>query len=289
MEKNMIYTIKNDFLAVEISARGAEIQSVKALDSDKEYIWNGKEFWFKHSPLLFPICGATTNPYLYRGKEYRMAKHGFLWQYEFTLESIGESEIVLSAKDNEETLAQYPFSFSFTARYRLDGKKLISEYTVKNTSTEPMPYMFGLHPAFILHGDAPKESFCIDFGEELTAGQNKILAGVISQTPTDRVIPDGKLYLSDEIYNLDTIILSRVPKSIGFISPNGKVFNMKWSDNFSYLCVWKWPDDAARYICIEPWTHIPSDGKGTDDFATKSMHRLGVGKTDEYSCTVDFS
>lgn len=285
----MIYTIKNDFLAVEISSRGADILSIKSLDGNKDYIWDGKKFWFKHAPLLFPICGATTDPYTYRGKEYRMEKHGFISKYEFALESVDESSVVLVAKENEETLAQYPFSFEFTARYSLDGKKLVSEYTVKNTSSEVMPYMFGLHPAFILHGDAPKESFCIDFGEELLAGQNKILSGVISQTPTDRVIPDGKLYLSDEIYNLDTIILSRVPKSIDFVSPYGKVFNMKWSDNFNYLCVWKWPDDAARYICIEPWTHIPSERKCTDDLDTKSAYRLGIGECDEYSYTVDFT
>lgn len=284
----MIYTIKNDFLQVEISTQGAQIISVKTLDSGKDYIWDGKNFWFKHAPLLFPICGATTDPYTYRGNKFHMEKHGFISKYEFKPISVSDSELVLSARENEETLAQYPFSFEFTARYSLDKKKLVSEYSIKNTSSETMPYMFGLHPAFNLHGDAPKESFCIDFGSELSALQNRIISGTISQTPVARDIPEGKLYLSDEIYNLDTIILSRVPSDISLMSPYGKVLTMKWSDNFNYLCVWKWPDDAARYICIEPWTHIPSDRKSTDDLDKKSMYRLGVGKTDEYSYTVDF-
>ena len=43
----------------------------------------------------------------------------------------------------------------------LDGSRLVSEYTIKNNSGEVMPYMFGLHPAFELHGDAPKEEFCL--------------------------------------------------------------------------------------------------------------------------------
>ena len=285
----MIYTIKNEFLAVEISSSGAEILSIKTLGDGKDYVWDGKELWFKHAPLLFPICGAITEPYTYRGKEYHMEKHGFLWKYEFTLESIDDSSVVLSARENEATLAQYPFSFEFTARYTLDGKRLVSDYTVKNTSAEAMPYMFGLHPALRLHGDAPKESFFIDFGEELTAGQNDITGGTIMQTPHDRVIPDGKLHITNEIYDFDTIILSRIPKRVNLVSPYGKVLGMTWSDKFNYLCVWKHPDDAARFICIEPWTHIPSERKSTDDLDKKSAYRLGAGECDEYSYTIDFT
>ncbi len=285
----MTYTIKNEFLSVEISSRGADILSIRALDNGKDYIWDGKELWFKHAPLLFPICGATTEPYTYRGKEYTMEKHGFLFKYEFKLVSIDGDSVVLSARENEETLAQYPFCFEFTARYKLDGKRLVSEYTVRNTSSEAMPYMFGLHPAFRLHGDAPKESFFIDFGEELTAGQNDIIGGRIMQSPRDRFIPEGKLHITNEIYDYDTIILSRIPKCVDLVSPHGKVLGMKWSEGFNYLCVWKFPDDAARFICIEPWTHIPSERKCTDDLDKKSAYRLGVGECDEYSYEIDFT
>ena len=284
----MIYTIKNDFLEAKISSIGAELQAVKALDSGKDYIWHGKEFWPKHAPLLFPIAGATTEPYTYRGKEYYLEKHGFLLKLEFDLVSISESEVVLSVKENEETLKQYPFSFEFIARYYVDGKKLISEYTVKNTSSETMPYMFGLHPAFMLHGDAPKEEFYVDLGEELTAGQNDIIGGKLVQTPRDRFIPNGELHITNEIYDLDTIVLCKVPNKVSLVSPYGKVLDMSWSENLPRLCVWKWPNDAARFVCIEPWSHIPTDRTSTDDFETKSMRRLGVGESDEYSCVMDF-
>ena len=139
----MIYNLKNDFLSVAVSSLGAEIQSVNCCG--KEYMWDGKEFWQKHSPLLFPICGSITSPYTYRGKEYFMEKHGFISDLDFKAVSVSDTELTLVAVENEKTLSAYPFKFEFTAKYTIDGKKLISKYTVKNTSDEVMPYMLGLH------------------------------------------------------------------------------------------------------------------------------------------------
>lgn len=284
----MIYTLKNDCLSVAISSLGAEIQSIKCTECGKEYIWEGKDFWHKHAPLLFPVSGTITDPYTYHGKEYSLLKHGFISTEEFSLVSSSDTELVLVAKENEATLASYPFPFEFTAKYTLDGGMLISEYSIKNTGFEVMPYMFGLHPAFALHGDAPKEEFYLDFGKEFTATQYRLIAPFINQTGFDRLIPEGHLHITNEIYNNDTIVLEKAGNKIDFASPAGRVFNMTWSDNFKYLCVWKWYDDAARFICIEPWTNIPSDGSKTDDLDEKKMQRLDAGKTDTYSYTLDF-
>ena len=50
-----LITIKNQFLTVDISTTGAEIQSARDW-SGKEYIWQGDPaFWNKHAPILFPI------------------------------------------------------------------------------------------------------------------------------------------------------------------------------------------------------------------------------------------
>ena len=288
MEMDMIYELKNDCLAVKISSLGAQIISVKGLANGKEYIWDGKEYWQKHAPLLFPVCGSITEPCTYRGREYFLGKHGFISRQEFEALSVGNGELVLVAKETAATLAEYPFAFEFRAIYSLDGTKLKSRYEIRNNSVEVMPYMFGLHPAFALHGEAPKEEFYLDFGKEFTATQYRLIAPFINQCGFPRLIPDGKLYITDEIYNNDTIVLEGTKKSIDFISPAGRVFEMSWSDNFDILCVWKWYDDGARFICIEPWTNIPSDGKVTDDLEVKSMRRLDAGACDEYSYTVDF-
>ena len=256
----MIYNLKNDFLSVAVSSLGAEIQSVNCCG--KEYMWDGKEYF--------------------------MEKHGFISDLNFKAVSVSDTELTLVAVENEKTLSAYPFKFEFTAKYTLNGKTLTSEYARKNTSDEVMPYMLGLHPAFALHGDSPKETFCLDFGETFTATQYRLAAPFINQTGFDRPIPDGKLYITDEIYNKGTIVLGKTKSSIDFVSPNGKVFNMKWSDNFANLCVWKWTDDKARFVCIEPWTNILSDGSKTYDLDEKKMQPLEAGKTDTYFYALAF-
>ena len=282
----MIYNLKNDFLSVAVSSLGAEIQSVKCCG--KEYMWEGREFWKKHAPLLFPICGSITEPYVYRGAEYSLEKHGFISDLDFKAVSASDTKLILIARETAQTLSSYPFKFEFTAKYTLNGKTLTSEYAIKNTSDEIMPYMLGLHPAFALHGDAPKEEFYLDFGEGFTVKQYPLVSPFINQTGFDRPIPDGKLYITDEIYTKGAIILGKTKSSIDFLSSGEKVFNMTWSDNFKNLCVWKYNDDKARFVCIEPLTNIPSDGSKTDDLDEKKMQRLEAGKTDTYFYTVAF-
>ena len=50
--------LQNEYLTVEVSDLGAELQSIKDAD-DKEYLWQGDDkYWGRRSPILFPIvCG----------------------------------------------------------------------------------------------------------------------------------------------------------------------------------------------------------------------------------------
>ena len=115
----MIYNLKNDCLSVSVSSLGAEIQSVKCCG--KEYMWEGREFWKKHAPLLFPICGSITEPYVYRGAEYSLEKHGFISDLDFKAVSASDTKLILIARETAQTLSSYPFNFEFTAKYTLNG------------------------------------------------------------------------------------------------------------------------------------------------------------------------
>ena len=53
-------TLKNDFLTVQVSDFGAELQSI--VKNDYEYLWQGDPaFWGRRSPVLFPIVGSVWN------------------------------------------------------------------------------------------------------------------------------------------------------------------------------------------------------------------------------------
>ena len=51
-------TLQNEFLTVEVSDLGAELQSIKDAD-EHEYLWQGDDkYRGRRTPILFPIvCG----------------------------------------------------------------------------------------------------------------------------------------------------------------------------------------------------------------------------------------
>ena len=68
-----VYELKNDILAIQIHSHGAELKSLKRLDSNQEYMWKGDPaFWGRTSPVLFPFVGGV-NQKQYRtdGKQHR--------------------------------------------------------------------------------------------------------------------------------------------------------------------------------------------------------------------------
>ena len=81
------YTIQNDYLSVEVQAKGAELMSLYNKKEQLEYMWSGDPaFWGKHSPVLFPIIGELkNNTYYYNNKAYRLSRHGFARDMEFTV------------------------------------------------------------------------------------------------------------------------------------------------------------------------------------------------------------
>ena len=63
MKKEMNYEIKNEFIKAKINSFGAELNSLQKVENKFEYIWQAdKNYWARHSPVLFPIVIYTTNP-----------------------------------------------------------------------------------------------------------------------------------------------------------------------------------------------------------------------------------
>ena len=83
-----MYILENGILKVEVSSKGAELQSLVHTGSGMEYLWNGDPaFWAKRSPVLFPIIGSLkNNTYIYQGKSYQLSRHGFARDREFEIE-----------------------------------------------------------------------------------------------------------------------------------------------------------------------------------------------------------
>ena len=81
-----IYILENEYLRIEASDFGAELQSIRSKTTDFEYLWHGdKAYWARRSPILFPIVGKVWDGRMkYCGEEYPLSQHGFARDCEFT-------------------------------------------------------------------------------------------------------------------------------------------------------------------------------------------------------------
>ena len=50
-----MYSIENQYLKIEVSSLGAELQSIFDKEMKQEVLWQGdKKYWGRRAPVLFP-------------------------------------------------------------------------------------------------------------------------------------------------------------------------------------------------------------------------------------------
>lgn len=281
-----IELINGNSRAVIIS-KGAELKSYVA--DGKELMWRADEnYWGKTSPFLFPMIGNLMGgKTVINGKEYSITKHGFARDNEFTGNKINDYTAEFTFTSTEETLKSFPFEFKVKITYTLLADKLDISYSVKNNSSEAMPYCIGGHPAFAC--DRLEES-------KLVFECNETVNSPVMNLETrmwgdnDRI---GRLDNSNEfalnysLFDNDCVYFDTIKsKSCSLIMPNGGV-KVSWN-GFETLGVWTPDHKNAPFICIEPWC-------GCDDYDTDSgifSEKRGIqtaepSETKEYSITIE--
>ena len=285
----MIYTIKNDKLTAMVSSKGAELISAKGTDG-KEYIWQAaKRYWGRHAPILFPVCGRLLDSeYTLGGKRYEMGSHGFARDKEFSVLEKTESQIVLVLRQDEQTAAVYPFDFTLTVKYSLKGSAVEMAIDVKNDSDRIMPYMLGWHPGFNIDGLIDNYSIKVENGD--TVKRNYMKPSLfVEPEAVDYPLASGGFKLTEkEIYGEDTLIFGNIGGNSELIRDERTVLRIKQSQNLPYYAIWKAPHSKAEYICLEPWSDIPSDGITPECFDTRKMSRLEAGMNETYFFCVEF-
>ena len=112
----MDITLKNGEVSAKIISKGAELKSLKV--GNRELMWSADPaFWGKTSPLLFPMIGTLKNgTTIINGSEYKISKHGFARDLEFTPEDFNGGSAMFSLTQSNYTKEMYPFDFKFTVR-----------------------------------------------------------------------------------------------------------------------------------------------------------------------------
>lgn len=243
-------TLTHNGYSAAINYRGAELVSLKNPDG-KEYIWGGNpQYWAKHAPVLFPVVGTLRkNAFTYKGKEYRLPRHGFARDMEFSLTHHSNNQAVFSLQFSDETLEKYPFRFWLQINYRLFNNSLLIGYSVINEGNEKMPFSLGAHPAFALPGDF--EDYSLDFEKEDALRAFVLENDLLSQHTETIGLKNHSLPLQYRLFENDALIIKNVASKEVSISRNGKKRVTVGYDDFPHLGLWTKP--GAPFLCIEPW------------------------------------
>lgn len=259
----MIYTIKNDKIEVSVEDLGAQMRSIKDAEG-KEYLWQGDEkYWNGSAPNLFPyIARLTEGKYTLRGKTYEMPKHGFLRNSVLKLKEKTQTKMVFSLTDSEETYKMYPYHFEIKVKYELFENEFKVSYCVSNKEKKVMYFGVGGHPGFQvpIEQDLSFEDYFIEFAKgtdmkRVGMSEDCFVTGDEEAFPLEE---NQRLSLRHNLFDNDAIILKDAPSRVALASEKGSARIEMETSHLGYLGIWHKPASDASYVCIEPWSSLPS-------------------------------
>lgn len=290
----MLSTLKNEHLTLTVDSLGAQMMSLRTSDGT-EYLWQGNaEYWGDRAPNLFPFIGRLTNrSYRYMGKVYPMDIHGFAATMIFEEVHRTEGSLSLELSSSPETLVQYPFDFRLQIQYSLRENTVDVTYRVHNSGSDTMPFGIGGHPGFNvpLASEERFEDYELEFScpcqpDRIGFTPAVFLSGQDEHYPLRE---DRFLDLRHDLFDEDAVILKNMAREVTLRSRlTGKGVTVSFPD-LPYLGIWHWPRTNAPYVCIEPWSSLPSRQDIVEEFSCKSdLVHLQAGKTYEtvWSVTV---
>ncbi|MDD5863783.1 MAG: aldose 1-epimerase family protein [Firmicutes bacterium] len=281
----MIHSIRSGCMQADIASTGAQLMSLRRADGT-EYLWQGDpKYWPDRSLTIFPyVARLTEGCYRYQGQLYRMPIHGFAPTAEFAVAEQTEASVTFLLESCPAFYAQYPFRFRFSIRYRLEDETLYVEHRVENRDGKTMYFGLGGHPGINVPLE-PGLSF-EDYRLTFPPCQPRRVEFTPSCFVTGREQPfpleDGHLPLRHELFDEDAIVLKGVPGQVTLESPRGSRGVTLNAPDFPIFGFWHSPKTDAPYVCLEPWSSLPSRQDVIEDLERQAdLIALPAGETYE--------
>lgn len=254
---------------------------------------NGKVYWRRHAPVLFPVVGKLKkNQTIINGRIFEMPQHGFARDFEFEPITKLDNFHSYVLRGNQITKNRYPYDFELYTTYRLDESKLTTIYKVINTGDVTLPFGIGGHPAFKIDANELKKgNYYLEFEED----EDKIhflylVDGLIgTEYARSRMVDKRKINIDTNTFYNDAIIMKGITShKISLKNREGDktLLTMDFT-GFPYLAIWSKP--GAPFICIEPWYSTADTIKSSGVFIQKQdIISLKPRETFECKYTVEF-
>lgn len=290
----MSKVLENERLLIEVAERGSELIRIFDKEKEKEVLWNADPaFWPKHSPLLFPMIGASYGKkYRVNGKEYDMPNHGFAWTSEFTFVK-EEGELSAVWESSEETKEKYPFDFRLTVGHKLCKNQIKVSWKVENTGAEEMLFSIGAHPAFLMPDGKKTSEMYLKFPGKKELDYyliNPSSGCAVKETVMKHVMDeDGCLAITEDFWNRDAYIFDHQELStVTICHPDKTPYVSVHSEGFPYYGIWTKP--GAPFICLEPWQGRCDRHEYTGELKDKDgIHVLQAGASEEFCYIIEIA
>ena len=279
-------------LEIITTPSGAELTSIKyhgeefLHQGEKVLDRNGKVYWKRRAPILFPIVGSLkNNTTIINGEKFEMLQHGFARDMKFDILKISEREHIYVLKYNQETLKMYPFKFELYVSYLIDNNKLIVKYKVKNLDDKTMFFGIGGHPAFAIN--LKENKYRLEFDEkEENAKFYQLDNGLISYKNNyinKSIMSNEKsISIGKDTFTHDAIIMGNLKsKKIRLIENNNTRLVLDFT-GFKYLGIWS--KKNAPFICIEPW-YTTADYTDSNSIFEEKKDNIKLEENEEFECS----
>lgn len=280
--------ISNEFLTVDVSSLGAEMQALTASDG-RSYLWNGDaKFWTGRSPILFPIVGrAADDQVLIDGQSYPMGQHGFARRSEFALATSTKTMTRHELTASDATRAVYPFEFLLAVEHAIEGRAVTVTAEVSNLGDKPMPFGLGFHSAFVwpLPG-AEGKPHGVTLDNKGEPPLVRLEGGLVKPGTQPSPFAEGHLVLDPAMFEADAMIFPQgAGTGLKYGAENGPHLAFHF-DNLPNLALWTKP--GAPFLCVEPWHGTAAEIGGSKELSKRPYSEiLAPGAVARFAFTVE--
>ncbi|MCU0292048.1 MAG: aldose 1-epimerase family protein [Thermoanaerobaculaceae bacterium] len=259
--------LDNGVLRVAVSSMGAEMQSLRRLDTGTEYLWQGDPaVWPRRAPWLFPIVGRLRGDrYTWQGCTYCLPQHGFARDSLFRVASADPGSVSLALTDSTATRASFPFAFRLSISYRLAADTLVITAEVTNPGPGVLPFSFGGHPGFrcpLVPGE-PVSDYEISFEHRESSARWLVEDGLIGRTREGILDGQRALPLVEGLFARGALVFKDLRSETVRLHSRraGNGVDLEFP-GFPYFGIWSKP--PGPFVCLEPWCGIadPVDASG---------------------------
>lgn len=241
-------TIENNFLKVSINELGGNLTSIIYKPLNIELLYQVEEgSWPFQDVVIFPLIGA--GHYVYNNKKYEMkTRHGFVRNELLTVTEKDQNKVSFTLSQNENTLKEYPFKFTFTITYELIKSVLKVNTTIINNDTDTIYFSYASHTG--LKARSLNGSVLFDKDYKFLP----LISTLIEQNNTDNILMNCVNLKKETFKKLDTLVFEGNNESL-ILQTGFEDMDVKLNFDAPYFAIWSNPN-KGEFVCIEPWWGI---------------------------------